>query len=193
MGKKSEDLLDFNFIDLFEELPVDHVSEASNIPFEPVRLNWTLVQSLSHRELEAHLRNLHIIDMEQLVFDVVKTKSDELMILTGYAYDKYYTRAIIVKPDNNINGVSIGAFEMKDGRLHITDIRVNKKDANKGYGAQLIKAAINNDIKVITGEITPEDYRSHSDRLFHFYDKHGFIIEDFGHFAKIKWENLIID
>ncbi|MGD8190956.1 GNAT family N-acetyltransferase [Brevibacillus ginsengisoli] len=195
MKKKRFDIGEIDILDLLNEIgeEVEESEQLLNSSFKPNSFDWNLVQQLSHGELESHLRNINIIDQELTVYAVERTLGNEFLILTGYSYDMFYIRAVIVKPDNSIKFVGICAKEMSDNRLHILDINVKKKDANKGYGsillAHLIKVASNNSVRTITGELTPEDLRSHGDRLKYFYKKHGFEIEDFGHFANIKWTN----
>jgi len=65
--------------------------------------------------------------------------------------------------------------------VKINDIIIDKEaDTNKGYGSialeYLINKAKKEKIKRIYGRITEEDYKSHGDRLMHFYKKFGFHI-----------------
>lgn len=64
--------------------------------------------------------------------------------------------------------------------IFIDDIKINIQ--NKGIGTQAIKylekIAIDNDIKIIRGELSPIDLNDYEEMLIHFYKKQGFNIQD---------------
>ncbi|ATF13626.1 N-acetyltransferase [Brevibacillus brevis X23] len=188
-------------IDLFEALKdigFEEVDDDTNNDFIPpfmVRevVDWSHVQKLSCDDLKAHLIEKHVIEKESIIYNTLINKDKEFIILYGYEYDPFYIVATIISSDNSYNHVSIAALERQDGALFILDIKVRNKDASKGYGSLLVQQlkanAIQQNKKQITGDLTPEDLNDHGDRLVHFYKKHGFEIEEFGHYAKIKWIN----
>jgi ribosomal protein S18 acetylase RimI-like enzyme len=187
-----------NLFDVLKDIGFEEVEDDTNNDFIPPFLvredvEWSHIQKLSCDELKAHLIEKHIIEKESIIYSTLINKDKEFIILYGYEYDPFYIVATIIGSDNSYNHVSLAAMERQDGSVNILNINVRDNDANNGYGSilmkQLLKVAISNDIGVVRGEIVPQDYATHKDRLFHFYKKHDFNIEDFGHFATIKWEN----
>lgn len=70
--------------------------------------------------------------------------------------------------------------------MEIVDIQISKNDRNKGYGSVVIEALFEagenlETIKYI-GTLSPIDLNNpddplHKDRIKHFYEKHGFIVD----------------
>ena len=58
----------------------------------------------------------------------------------------------------------------------------SQKNLNKGYGSklmeELLKYAKDNSIRKVTGNLSMVD-ADHKDRLYHFYEKFGFVITEF--------------
>ncbi|WP_064199033.1 GNAT family N-acetyltransferase [Brevibacillus brevis] len=188
-------------VDLFKALKdmgFEDEDDGTNNDFIPpfqVRevVEWSHVQKLSRDELKAHLLEKHIIEKESIIFSTLINKDKEFIIVYGYDYDPFYIVATIISSDNSYNHISIAAMERQDGSLFILDISVRNKDANNGYGTilmeQLKANAKQHNKRQITGDLTPDDLSDHGDRLIHFYKKHGFEVEEFGHYAKIRWVN----
>jgi GNAT superfamily N-acetyltransferase len=162
-------------------------------PFTPRLFDWEHMQSMSCEEIRNYLIGNHIMDQKQIIFKTQLTKLKDFIILYGYKYDNYYISAVIISPENKYSFASIAATEKTNNSLLILDIKVNRKEANRGYGSillkQLIKNAIENGKESITGTLTPADLLDHGERLVHFYKKHGFKVEIFGNYGKIKWIN----
>lgn len=187
--------------DLFKdnEFGFEVVEDDENIKSIPPFLvrevvDWSHIQQLSKQELKDHLVEKRIIERDSIIYKTLHNKANEFIILHGYEYDPFYIVATIISSDNSYNHVSIVAIERRDESLFILDIKVRNKDANKGYGSLLMELlktnAVQHNKKQITGDLTPEDLSDHGDRLVHFYKRHGFEVEEFGHYAKIKWVNL---
>ncbi|NRS52072.1 N-acetyltransferase [Brevibacillus sp. HB2.2] len=177
----------------FEEVEIDKENEITPPFLVREVVDWNHIQKLSLDELKAYLIEKHILEKESIIYSTFLNKDKEFIILYGYECDPFYIVAAIIGSDNSCKNARIAAMDRQDGSLFILDIKVRIKDANKGHGTilmeQLKANAKQHNKREITGDLTPDDLSDHGDRLVHFYKKHGFEIEEFGHYAKIKWVN----
>lgn len=68
----------------------------------------------------------------------------------------------------------------EEARIDIGDIRIRGANLNRGYGSalleEMLKISKKLNVKKITGYISSVDW-DHIDRLKHFYEKYGFVVE----------------
>ncbi|MGG4498527.1 hypothetical protein [Brevibacillus reuszeri] len=187
-----------NLFDMLKDMGFEDVKDEDKNKTAPPFLvrdtvDWNLIQKLSVTELKDYLVETRFIEQDSIIYKTLHSEASEFIILYGYEYDPFYVVATIIAADSSYNHASIAGMERQNESVFILDIKVRNKDANKGYGSLLLEQLKTNAISkgkyMITGDLTPEDLRDHGDRLIHFYRKHGFEIEEFGHYAKIKWTN----
>ena len=95
-------------------------------------------------------------------------------------------KAYLLGQNGDISQACIGKSpcEVKSSYFKIVDIGIDEHYQGHGYGsmllAEIIKFAKSFSVSKIKGDIYQKDIDSpqKKERLYHFYEKHGFIIDD---------------
>jgi ribosomal protein S18 acetylase RimI-like enzyme len=147
-------------------------------------------------DFEVEIQSRKIIEDGDLVLEILKNKDGVIIICrTMYEVPEEEEFSIHLKlfiiSRKGVTYPEPRLFSTRhDDHVYISDIKIFGDNKNKGFGTILMKKlkeiCLSKDTYKISGKMHYTDLE-HKNRLIYFYNKHGFIIDEY---EKIEWTGI---